>query len=52
MTNSEKTPDDDDGATPQLDSDIDDPGGKLPTGGAEDRRGPEPPDEELLAPAE
>ncbi len=35
----------------QLEPDIDDPGGKLPPGEAQDRRGPEPPDEDLL-PAE
>ena len=34
----------------QLESDVDDPGGKLPPGEAQDRRGPEPPDEVLLPP--
>jgi hypothetical protein len=32
-----------DSATPQLESDIDDPGGRLPPGEAQDRRGPKPP---------
>ncbi len=36
---------------PQLESDIEDDGG-LPQGEAQDRRGPEPPDEDLLAPTE
>ena len=35
----------------QLEPDIDDPGGKLPPGEAQDRRGPEPPEDGLL-PAE
>ena len=32
----------------QLEPDIDDPGGMLPPGEAQDRRGPEPPEEALL----
>ncbi len=36
---------------PQLESDIEDDGG-LPAGEAQDRRGPEPPDEALLDPNE
>jgi hypothetical protein len=35
--------DDPDDVTPQLAPDIEDPGGKLPPGEAQDRRGPEPP---------
>ncbi len=36
---------------PQLASDVEDSGG-LPSGEAQDRRGPEPPDEALLDPTE
>ena len=41
-----RAPDDDEPV--QLESDIDDPGGMLPPGEAQDRRGPEPPEEDLL----
>ena len=34
----------------QLESDVDDPGGRLPPGEAQDRRGPQAPEEDLLPP--